>query len=45
MVRHFLIFSAFLFPFSSSAQQTQPAPPTPSPADTIPVAAARQAIR
>ena len=43
MVRHFLIFSAFFFAFSSSAQQTPPAPPTPSPADAIPVAAARQA--
>ena len=44
MLRHFLIFLALMFVFSASAQETQPAAkPTPSPADAIPVAAARQA--
>ena len=44
MLRHFLIFSALMFVFSAFAQETQPAAkPTPSPADAIPVAAARQA--
>ncbi|MBZ5719993.1 MAG: cytochrome c [Acidobacteriia bacterium] len=44
MLRHFLIFSAFLFGFSASAQETQaPAKSAPPASDVIPVAAARQA--
>lgn len=44
MLRHFLIVPALLLAFTASAQETQPsAKPTPSPADAIPVGAARQA--